>query len=898
MPYRFLFLVCFVLSYFFGGRGASASEMRRADHVLLNGRWEFAVGDGNEAAYTEVGQRSLQWRPVTLPGQFPGLRHDEARHIRFVWIRRSFNLSGSRAHRLAVLRWNRIDYGATAYINGRKVGYNEPTGPYFVLLEPGTLRAGKNQIVLKIPGAAGVRCARSGTFLIPAGLIWGERRPRLPAVTDDIWIDFADQLYMKWILATADLARSRVRIRVTLTGSRPLDDLTLAAAVRPWPDGNVIGTASTPAWHEPTNDPLGGRHFFIEVPMPGFEPWTFENCNLYTADVRLLQGDRVLDRVTIRFGMREIRVVDGNYKLNGRTLWIRGSNLVHEWTWGDVIRGKERAYLVDEARELSINAFRTHTQPPPQLWADICDEHGTLILAEFPVLYNYRNPRFTQEEWDEFHRNALLDTAGWMSRLWNHPSVIMWVLSNESRNDNEWEEGPFRDFVLRLDPTRPTMRTGTTGTKTNYDVHTCGNTNHWTNEGRMHLVVNDWFKRAGDRTATNSEYMNIFKRPICQWTGTDDPEADRLAYAQLGMEHTEVMRRARVDAILPYMYAGWTRIRTGRVWKAGYAQPVSAAWHSALSPVLASLDLFDANYLVGQEVATDLYLINDSWHAAKIHVDLLLTRECPEFIPEAECFDHPVAKWSFDFELAADSIRKTPVRWELPDEPGTYWLTARTTGISGRPVLSQRFVRAVPPPQVPDSLRRVGFIILGDDETRRAWFHDRGLTAVPMPEKLQPGKHVVVVWNAAKLGRHEWALADKLSQFAAAGGRVLILSTTEWHWPELCRVEIDRTNGSRVFPHQGPLPEFLRGVNLDCLKRWNGLPGTVAVASFNGPALGSARRLLWVREPTHVVVAEVPCSSGPGRILFSQLDFRRHIVRAQPNYDPAAEQILINMLIE
>ena len=85
------------------------------------------------------------------------------------------------------------------------------------------------------------------------------------------------------------------------------------------------------------------------------------------------------------------------------------------------------------------------------------------------------------------------------------------------------------------------------------------------------------------------------------------------------------------------------------VWKGGYAAPQSAAWHSSLSPVLASLDLFNANYLTAQEVTTDLHLINDSWHDAQVHVDLLLTRECPEFIPEATCFDSPVSKWSFDF---------------------------------------------------------------------------------------------------------------------------------------------------------------------------------------------------------------------------------------------------------
>ena len=182
--------------------------------------------------------------------------------------------------------------------------------------------------------------------------------------------------------------------------------------------------------------------------------------------------------------MREIGVKDRHYKLNGKNLWLRGSNLVFEWNWGDTITGHEMDYLVTEAREMSMNSFRTHTQPPPRLWCDICDEHGTMILAEFPVLYNYQDYKFTPEEYEIWHRNVLTDAAGWMARLWNHPSVIMWVLSNESRGDNAWEEGPFQDFVNALDPTRPTMRTGTTGTKENYDVHACGNVTE-TDEGHL-----------------------------------------------------------------------------------------------------------------------------------------------------------------------------------------------------------------------------------------------------------------------------------------------------------------------------------------------------------------------------------------------------------------------------
>ena len=297
-----------------------------------------------------------------------------------------------------------------------------------------------------------------------------------------------------------------------------------------------------------------------------------------------------MDEVTFRFGMREIGVKDRNYKLNGEkpvAAWLESRVRVelgrHHRREGEGLPG-------DRSAEMSMNSFRTHTQPPPRLWCDVCDEHGTMILAEFPVLYNYQDYKFTPAEYQIWHRNVLSDVAGWMARLWNHPSVIMWVLSNESQGDNAWEEGPYQDFVNALDPTRPTLRTGTTGTKENYDVHTCGNITD-TVEGNLQGGIASWFQEAGDRTTTNTEYMNYFGHPKTQWAGVDNATADQIAVAQIGAEHTEAMRRERVDGIWPYMYAGWTRTRLAArvheteqgsaVWKGGYAAPPSAAWHSA-----------------------------------------------------------------------------------------------------------------------------------------------------------------------------------------------------------------------------------------------------------------------------------------------------------------------------
>ena len=61
-----------------------ASEMRRADSVLLNGQWEYALGDGSEAAHTEGRRERLKWRPATLPGRFAEWDEHGAADIRFM----------------------------------------------------------------------------------------------------------------------------------------------------------------------------------------------------------------------------------------------------------------------------------------------------------------------------------------------------------------------------------------------------------------------------------------------------------------------------------------------------------------------------------------------------------------------------------------------------------------------------------------------------------------------------------------------------------------------------------------------------------------------------------------------------------------------------------------------
>ena len=274
----------------------------------------------------------------------------------------------------------------------------------------------------------------------------------------------------------------------------------------------------------------------------------------------------------------------------------------------------------------------------------------------------------------------------------------------------------------------------------------------------------------------------------------------------------------------------------------------------------------------------------------------LLTEECPEFIPEAACLDWPVARWNYDFTLKADTLTRTPIAWKLPEREGSYWLTARTTGMPGRAVLSQRFVRAVRRPEVPAILRERRFVVLGRDAAADAWFQARDLQTGHGLAGLTPGRHVVVIWNAASLTADEKRQADLLRAFAAGGGRVVVLAARSWDWTELCDIKVGNTRASRAFPYAGTKHAMLAGIQSEWLMRWNGLPGTVAGGPLDGPALAAAEKVLWVREPKTCVAAEVPVAGGKGTILFSQLDVQGRVDRSKPNYDPVAERVLINML--
>jgi len=869
----------------------------------LGGTWQTIHDHENAQAYLSNPEiEALPWESCELPARKKPEQEDKLRDrkLKCLWVRRDFIVEKKNANRGAVLKWNGIRFGATVWINGREVARHKPLGPHTVMFPADTLHAGTNSIVLKVNGWAGIETSKSGYKMMPVGSGnsgWGNRNA---TVYDDIWIEYYDQVYLTPPLAMPDLKQKSVTFRVGFDGvqDRPAK-VKVRAIVRPVGSDTIVG--------ENTVILDSARQGMVPVSLKSFTPWTPESPVLYKATISVQHDGKKLDEVSFTFGMREFKVVSGHYRLNGNPIWLRGSNLVDDPRWVDV-HGNIKGYLIDEARNMNLNCFRTHTLPLPTEWLDICDENGMMILSENPMMYNTRNYKFDAEEQEEYNRNAMLDSSAWVTKLWNHPSIVTWVLSNESTVESNqlWEAGALHDRVRELDPTRPTMRAHSEiGTPESVDVHFC--TNYAFNyEGAMiERMTSLAAKKDPTRTLSCSEYMNLSRfgsqMTSMRMLGIPPGKESQLNFAIIALEHTEVMRRKQFDCILPYMYSGWEGVRFPQKWRDAFPTPISAALYSAMAPVLASLDLFDRNFETGQTLDIDLSLINDLDRDIEANLAMFITEINPLLMTEPRAVKKAVWETGEKVSLSANSIEIKPVQIQLPEDEGVYYLGAVIKRDGVRDVISQREVRVLNPAQD----RKLGntrqVFGVGLSTQAEAWIKERGvmISSGAMAE-LDPTQDVVLVWNFDIDPTS--SLANDISSFAQRGGRIIVLYQDEWGWLESFGLGFfgknvgkwpERVFASRAFAYPGREDHaFMSGIHPNYLRRWNGVPNRITDRVLKIESTVPLTHLLWSQDKEKPVLSVMPL--GKGEVIISTLFIQTRI--DGPTQDPVCSRLLANLL--
>ncbi len=210
-------------------------------------------------------------------------------------------------------------------------------------------------------------------------------------------------------------------------------------------EGNVVVEQETPASQTVASLEIENVHLWHGRKDP----------YLYTAEVYLKSEDEVLDNVSTRFGCRTFEIHPENgFILNGEEYPLRGvSRHQDRWGVGNALLREHHDEDMDLICEVGATTIRLAHYQHDQYFYDLCDERGMVVWAEIPYISSHMpNGR----------ENTISQMKELVAQNYNHPSIVVWGLSNEITIGGE--DNPdlvenhriLNDLVHEMDKTRLT----------------------------------------------------------------------------------------------------------------------------------------------------------------------------------------------------------------------------------------------------------------------------------------------------------------------------------------------------------------------------------------------------------------------------------------------------------
>ncbi|HRB94075.1 MAG TPA: glycoside hydrolase family 2 TIM barrel-domain containing protein [Niabella sp.] len=204
---------------------------------------------------------------------------------------------------------------------------------------------------------------------------------------------------------------------------------------------------------------IRNNRYYQSLKIARLKLWSVSNPYLYKMVTQVFQNKKQVDEYQSNFGIRYFDFdVNNGFFLNGKYMKILGVCQHHD------LGALGAAFNVSAARrqlrilkEMGVNAIRMAHNPPAAQLLDLCDEMGFLVMDEsFDMWAKKKNKYDYHSDFPEWHQR---DLAHMVLRDRNHPSIIMWSIGNEIREQFDATGITLtRDLVSivkNLDTTRP-----------------------------------------------------------------------------------------------------------------------------------------------------------------------------------------------------------------------------------------------------------------------------------------------------------------------------------------------------------------------------------------------------------------------------------------------------------
>lgn len=376
--------------------------------VSLNGEWEFVTDPKGELKIESL--QNVEWKKAIVPLSWQA-QFEELRDYQGVgWYKKTFSLNEIDPEKLYIIKFDAVDYLSRLYVNKEFIGENEGGYTPFEFDMTQFLKPGENEIILRVLDPLNEETPTEGIgyYHIPHG------KQTWYVQTSGIWQSVSLLIQPKQYI-------KRVHITPTIDGKISIEGiLNNLESDQEKIEIKIFGPSGDEILNGEETVDVDKNIFYLSKEIADPQLWNFEKPNLYRIEVKL--GMSVINET---FGFRSIEAKDNQFYLNGRQFYLIAA-LDQDFYPETIYTTPSEAYLRDQmlkAKKLGLNMLRCHIKVPDPLYLKVADEIGLLVWYEVP-------------NWDVFNEDAAKCGSETIDRMlerdWNHPSLVILSLINES----------------------------------------------------------------------------------------------------------------------------------------------------------------------------------------------------------------------------------------------------------------------------------------------------------------------------------------------------------------------------------------------------------------------------------------------------------------------------------
>ncbi|WP_230986891.1 glycoside hydrolase family 2 protein [Cohnella fermenti] len=400
-------------------------QFKRAEWMNLNGQWEFEFDDGRAGLRErwQLGGRKFSKTievPYCFESRLSGIGDPSAHDV--VWYKRSFELPESCRSKRVLLHFGAVDYSASVWVNGNKVGEHEGGHIGFSFDITDALQEGANELVVRAEDYA-------RDLAVPRGKqYWKDQSEtifytRTTGIWQTVWLEPVGGIRLERVKLTPDIDANTCGLRAFVSGLESASGKVELRATATF-NGAVEAASSFSIGKSVTNHVIALNDYNYHDSRWN-RWWSPEHPHLYDLELVLTVDGREVDRVDSYFGMRKISIEKGRVCLNNHPYYMKlvldqgyfPNGLLTAPTDDDLRRD------VELTKEMGFNGARKHQKIEDPRYLYWCDKLGLLVWGETANAY---------EMHEDYIRRFAAEWQAAIERDCNHPCIVAWVPLNES----------------------------------------------------------------------------------------------------------------------------------------------------------------------------------------------------------------------------------------------------------------------------------------------------------------------------------------------------------------------------------------------------------------------------------------------------------------------------------